>query len=272
MESSAILEAEGVSRTFRVSRGPHVGVVRALRGVSLRVAKGEVVGIVGESGSGKSTLLRVLASLTPPDAGEIRFDGLPLGALGPAGIRKRFRPRVRMLFQDSAASLNPGRRVGSILEQALALNPGGSERDTKELLELVGLDLGFLDRWPGQLSGGEQRRVAMARALATGPEVLLADEPFAGLDIVVQQQVVDELLQLHRDLGLALVIVSHDLGVVQGLATRIAIMKDGEVVEEADARAFAAEEVDDPYSRALLEARPDLISEAGGGTDQKQKA
>ena len=255
-----LLAAEGITRTFRVRRGRRTTEVHALTDVTLSVSREEILGVVGESGSGKSTLLRILGALARPDTGRVRLGEEEVQGLPEAELRARFRPRVRMLFQDSGASLNPGRRVGSILEQARSMSPDGEEVPAAaQLLELVGLEEAFLPRWPGQLSGGEKRRVAMARALATSPEVLLADEPFAGLDVVVQRQVVEELETLQRTLGLALIIVSHDLRVVQGLAHRIAVMREGRVVEEASADAFAAGDVRDPYSQALLAARPKSI-------------
>ncbi|TVR65652.1 MAG: ABC transporter ATP-binding protein [Gemmatimonadales bacterium] len=256
MTPPPILEGRRLHVTFhsRSGMGRASGPVKALRGVDVRIEPGELVGIVGESGSGKSTLLRALTHLAPVDSGEVLLDGVSTWGWDRDRMRAVFRPSIRMLFQDSGSTLNPGRRVGSILAQAAALAPDGRAGEPGTLLEAVGLSAAFLHRWPRQLSGGEKRRVAMARALATRPRVLLADEPFAGLDVVIQQRVVDELMEIHERLGLAMLVVSHDLSVIRGLAERIMVMKDGVVVESMKAEDFVVERLTHPYSRTLVEA------------------
>ncbi len=256
MTAAPILEGRNLTVTFRPrGRGQRgESTVHALKGVDVLIGPGEVVGVVGESGSGKSTLLRALTHLAPLEDGEVLLDGESTRGWDRDRLRSRFRPSIRMLFQDSGGTLNPGRRVGSILTQAAAMAPDGGGDPPETLLEMVGLSTGFVDRWPKQLSGGEKRRVAMARALATRPRVLLADEPFAGLDVVVQQRVVAELLEIHARLGLALLVVSHDLSVIRSLAERIMVMKDGEVVESTDVEDFQVHRLTHPYSKSLVEA------------------
>lgn len=256
MTAAPILEGRDLTVTFRPQGWGRreKGAVHALKGVDVLIRPGDVVGVVGESGSGKSTLLRALTHLAPLEQGEVLLDGEATGTWDTDRLRTRFRPSVRMLFQDSGGTLNPGRRVGSILTQAAAMARDGRVDPPEALLEMVGLSAGFVDRWPKQLSGGEKRRVAMARALATRPRVLLADEPFAGLDVVVQQRVVAELLEIHTRLGLALLVVSHDLSVIRSLAKRIMIMKDGVVVESTDVQDFQVHLLTHPYSKSLVEA------------------
>ncbi|MDQ7851048.1 MAG: ABC transporter ATP-binding protein [Armatimonadota bacterium] len=233
--------------------------VRAVEEVTIGVRAGETVALVGESGSGKTTTGRLLLGLEPPTAGQVVFRGLPLGALaGPA--RQAFRRAVQPVFQDSTASLNPRKTVAHTVGLGLAaagVSPADRRRELMRLLEEVGLEpaAAFLDRFPHQLSGGQRQRVNIARALATSPEVIVADEPVSALDLSVRAQILLLLLRLQRERRLAYLFISHDLAVVRSIAHRAAVMYLGRIVEEGP-----TEEVfrrpSHPYTEALISATP----------------
>jgi len=230
------------------------GSKHAVRGVSLGVRPGETLGVVGESGSGKSSLGRALVGLERWQAGAVLFDGAELTHRMPRAVRLD----LQMVFQDPASALNPRRRLGRAVAEAAAARTGRLP-DRDELAGLfahVGLDVSFLDRYPGQASGGQLQRVVLARALAVRPRVLVADEPVSALDVSVQAQVLNLLCDLRDELNLSIVFISHDIAVVRHMSDRIAVMYQGEVVESGDAEDVVAEPQHE-YTRKLLTAVPD---------------
>ncbi|MGE0223641.1 MAG: ABC transporter ATP-binding protein [Acetobacteraceae bacterium] len=234
--------------------------VQAVTEVSLSVARGETLGLVGESGSGKSTIGRMVLGLLPPSSGQVHFDGIALDAAGPAQ-RRQLRRRMQIVFQDPHSSLDPRRTIGAQIADGLsihALVPAGERRPRVEaLLAQVGLPGDHADRYPHEFSGGQRQRVGIARALATGPEFVVADEPVSALDVSVQAQVLSLLADLRDRLGLALLFISHDLAVVRSLCDRVAVLYLGRVMEEGPVRAVF-EAPRHPYTRALLSAVPSL--------------
>ncbi len=253
--TAPVLEARGVSVVFRGRRRGLTGPparIRAVEDVTLAVRGGETLALVGESGSGKTTLGRTLAHLQTATSGEVRLDGAPAD---PALLRRR----VQVIFQDPFSALNPRLTVRRLLEEPLIVHrlgtPGERTRRVEELLDLVGLPRSHQERYPHEFSGGQRQRIAVARALAIGPEILLADEPLSALDVSIQAQIVNLLGELKAALGLTLVLISHDLSVVGHVADRVAVMHLGRVVETgAVAQVFAQPR--HPYTRALLAAAP----------------
>ena len=250
---SALLSARSVTRDFTVSRGLFKGkrTLHAVNGIDLDVVKGEVLGIVGESGCGKSTLARILLGLLPPTSGTVALDGRNIRELG----RREMARRVQPVFQDPYSSLNPRRTVASIVALPLAVHGIGSSserrRSALEMLDRVGLPARFADRYPRELSGGQRQRVAIARALVMRPEIVVCDEPTSALDVSVQSQILNLLLDLQRELGLTYVFISHNLAVVEHIATRVAVMYLGQVVELSETAGLFADPRH-PYTRALL--------------------
>jgi len=228
--------------------------------VTFSIAEREVVGLVGESGCGKSTLGRIVVNAIPATTGEVRFRGAPLAALDPAARRETAR-QIQMIFQDPMASLNPRMRIGEIVGEAPRVHGIVHKRETAayvdKLLAQVGLDPSFRDRYPHQLSGGQRARVGIARALAMRPAFLVCDEPVAALDVSIQAQVLNLLMRLRAELGLACLFISHNLGVVEHIADRVVILYLGRVVEIApNAELFRAP--NHPYTQALLANAPRL--------------
>ncbi|MDO9711595.1 ABC transporter ATP-binding protein [Paracraurococcus lichenis] len=258
--TGALVEATGLSRSFGGGGLLRRPGVQALRGVDIAVARGEAVGVVGESGSGKSTLGRLLLGLLPPSAGTVRFDGQDLQSASRAEWR-RLRRRMQIVFQDPFGSLDPRRRVGAQILDGIAIHgllPAAKRaRRLEELLRQVGLDPAQAGRFPHEFSGGQRQRIGIARALATGPEFLVADEPVSALDVSIQAQVMALLAELRRQLGLALLFISHDLPVVRQLCDRVAVLYLGRVMEEGPAELLFRAPAH-PYTRALLSATPRL--------------
>jgi peptide/nickel transport system ATP-binding protein len=225
--------------------------VRAVRGVSLTVGKGESYGIVGESGSGKSTVLRALVGLAPVTGGRLLLDGVALTGRRSAAFYRR----VQMVFQDPYASLHPRHTVDRVLSEPLAIH-GFDDRERRigRALEDVGLGASFRFRYPHQLSGGQRQRVAIARALILEPEVLLLDEPTSALDASIQAEVLNLLDGIRAERGLTYVLVSHDLAVVAHMCERLMVMQHGQAVEELTRESLRARKATKEYTRALLTA------------------
>ncbi len=250
---SALIEAVGLTRTFEVSNGIFQAkrLLHAVNGVDLSVARGDVLGIVGESGCGKSTLARMLLGLVPPTQGAVRIDGIALERMD---RRERAR-RVQPVFQDPYSSLNPRRTIQSIVEFPLAVHGIGTSAQRRdraiEMLARVGLPDRLAGQSAGQLSGGQRQRVAIARALVMNPEVVVCDEPTSALDVSVQAQILNLLMDLRREFNLTYVFISHNLAVVEHIATQVAVMYLGRIVEFNDAQALFATPRH-PYTQALL--------------------
>ena len=241
--------------------------VQAVAGVSFAVHRGQTLGLVGESGCGKSTTGRAVLQLLKPSAGSVAFDGLPIhewwvrrgGRWAWDSRLHGLRQRMQMVFQDPFASLNPRMTVEAILSEPLrnfGLTAGRERRDrVQQLMETVGLDPRFIRRYPHEFSGGQRQRIGIARALALGPELLVADEPISALDVSIQAQILNLLGRLREELGLTMIFIAHDLAAVRHVSDRIAVMYLGRIVEEADARQLVAAPRH-PYTQALISAVP----------------
>jgi oligopeptide transport system ATP-binding protein len=265
-----LLEARALKVWFPRSRGFLKGHdwVRAVDGISLGVSAGETLAVVGESGCGKTTLGRALSLLQRPTAGTVAFADAELTRLATGKLRAA-RRHLQMIFQDPYASLDPRQRVGAIIGEPLRIAGVGAaarKRRVAELLEVVGLGAEMATRLPREFSGGQRQRIGIARALAAEPRLIICDEPLSALDVSIQAQIVNLLLQLQQRLGLAYVFISHDLAVVRQIATRVAVMYLGTVVELAEAASlFAAPR--HPYTVALLSSAPTL-ARRGGAADR----
>jgi oligopeptide/dipeptide ABC transporter ATP-binding protein len=260
VRSDVVLEARQLSVTFRVpSRGlSHARQLRAVDGVDLKLMRGETLALVGESGSGKSTLGRALLRIYAPTRGHVLFEGKDIASLKGDELAD-FRRHVQMVFQDPYASLNPRLKVGDIIAEPLSAHGLGSKGERRarvaQLLGQVGMRAWDADRFPHAFSGGQRQRIAIARALALSPSVVVADEPVSALDISVQAQVINLLLDLQRELDLTLLFIAHDLAVVRHVATTVAVMYLGRIVELGHRdRIFGSPS--HPYTQALLAAVP----------------
>ncbi|HMB53155.1 MAG TPA: ABC transporter ATP-binding protein [Thermoanaerobaculia bacterium] len=257
---SALLEVRGLVKEYALGGGlfGRGRKLRAVAGVDLDVARGECLALVGESGCGKTTLARCALRLEEPTAGRVRFAGRDLLALGRRDLR-RWRRHFQMVFQDPYASLNPRLTVGRAVAEPLVVHDLGGRAERRrrvaELLELVGLPADAAGRYPHELSGGQRQRVGIARALAAGPELLVADEPVSALDVSVRAQIVNLLADLQRRFELALVFIAHDLPLVEHVADRVAVMYLGRIVELAPVRSLFTRP-QHPYTVGLLAAVP----------------
>ncbi len=230
--------------------------IHALRGVSVSVSSSRSLGIAGESGSGKSTLGRLLVGMNQPDSGSVSIDGRSLTSLPRRGAGSLPR-RIQMIFQDPGSSLNPRMTVHDTIAEALRVNQISvvSGEETRRLLQIVGLDSDAGRKFPFQFSGGQKQRIAIARALASRPDVLICDEPTSALDVSVQAAILDLLRSLRLETGLALAVITHNLDVVHYLCDDVAIVRNGEVVEFGSTERVFAQPTD-PYTRKLLDAVP----------------
>ena len=256
-----LVEIRDLKVHFPIHRGllrRQTGAVRAVDGISLDIFRGETLGLVGESGCGKSTTGLAMLRLLDITAGEIRFDGRDVASLSQRELRAA-RRNMQMVFQDPYSSLNPRMTIGSIIVEPLNVHRVGTPVERRErvyeLMRLVGLNPSFINRYPHEFSGGQRQRVGLARALATNPALIVADEPISALDVSIQAQVVNLMADLKERLGLTYVMVSHDLSMVRYISDRVAVMYLGRIVEigERD-RVFDAPA--HPYTQALLSAIP----------------
>jgi peptide/nickel transport system ATP-binding protein len=272
--TTPLIEARNVGKQYRIGGvlGGRPLTLRALDGVSLAVMPGETLGLVGESGCGKSTLGRCLLRLTDVSSGRILFEGQDITECRDHAMRP-LRPRMQMVFQDSYASLNPRRRVGDLLAEPMRVhrNPDGTPhshqqiaRRLEELLSLTGLPPRALDRYPHEFSGGQRQRINIARALALSPRLIVADEPVSALDVSIQAQIINLFADLRERLGLTYIFIAHDLSVVRQIASRVAVMYLGAIVElgETDAVLYCPSH---PYTAALISAIPEPVVRSGSG-------
>ena len=262
--TAPLLEARGLARHYSVSRGPFKakGLVRALDGVSFSVREGETLAIVGESGCGKSTLARQVTMIERPTSGELRLHGEDVAHADRATL-KRLRPQVQMVFQNPYASLNPRKQVVTLLDEPLAINTDLSataRRDAaRAMMARVGLRPEHERRYPHMFSGGQRQRIAVARALMLEPRLLVADEPVSALDVSIQAQVLNLLMDLQQDMGIAYLFISHNLQVVRHIAETVAVLYLGKIVESGP-KALVFRRPAHPYTRALLASTPSLRS------------
>ncbi|GAA1395134.1 dipeptide ABC transporter ATP-binding protein [Kitasatospora putterlickiae] len=258
-----ILEVKDLVKHYPLTQGivfkKQVGAVRAVDGVSFELGKGETLGIVGESGCGKSTLAKVLMNLEKATAGQVRFKGEDITRLSGAGL-KAVRRNIQMVFQDPYTSLNPRMTVGDIIGEPFEIHPevapkGDRRKAVQDLLDVVGLNPEYINRYPHQFSGGQRQRIGIARGLALKPEIIICDEPVSALDVSVQAQVINLLEQLQNDFQLSYMFIAHDLSIVRHISDRVGVMYLGKLVEIGTEDEIYSHPTH-PYTQALLSAVP----------------
>jgi oligopeptide transport system ATP-binding protein len=260
--NGALLQVRDLRKEFPVKSGFLIErvthTVNAVDGISFEIAEGRTLGLVGESGSGKSTTGYCILQLLKPTAGSIRFQDKELTTLGREEIR-RMRREMQIVFQDPYSSLDPRMTVGDIVAEPLDVHGVGTRRTrrarVRELLDVVGFNPDYVNRYPHEFSGGQRQRVGVARALALNPSLIVCDEPVSALDVSIQAQILNLLKDLQRDFGLTYLFISHDLAVVRSMSDDIAVMKDGQIVETGPAD-DVYERPKNEYTRALLTAVP----------------
>jgi oligopeptide transport system ATP-binding protein len=259
---TALLEVRDLVKRFPVKRGLFVertvDWVEAVAGVSFDIAAGETLGLVGESGSGKSTTGFCVLQLMRPTSGSVRFEGRELTELSGEELR-RVRRNAQIVFQDPYSSLDPRMTVGNIVAEPLVVHSVGTRRDrrtrVRELLDVVGFDPTYVNRYPHEFSGGQRQRIGIARALALSPRLIVCDEPVSALDVSIQAQIINLLKDLQREFNLAYLFIAHDLAVVRSVSDRIAVMHRGHIVETGPANEVYERPKED-YTKALLAAVP----------------
>jgi ABC-type glutathione transport system ATPase component len=268
----SLLTLSGVSKNFGGGQFWSRATARAVKDVSLSLEQNQTLGVVGESGSGKSTLLRLILRLLPLSGGEIRFHGQDVQALSGRALLQ-FRREVQPIFQDPASSFNPRQRIGQILSAPLEVHGPRNRRQRESLvaetLVSMGLPEDFMRRYPHQLSGGQKQRVAIARAVILKPALILADEPTSALDVSVQAQILNLFRETKRNFGLTTIFVSHNLAVIRYLSDVVAVMRQGEIVEQGPSEAVFSDP-QHPYTRALLDAAPSPRPRRDAGTTEDQ--
>ncbi len=261
-QNNVLLQVKDLKMYFPITQGiiiqRHVGDIKAVDGISFDIYRGETLGLVGESGCGKSTTGRAILQLYKPTAGQVLFEGEDITNVKGEHLRK-MRRRMQMIFQDPYASLNPRMTVGNIVAEPLEvhniLKRGERRERVKELLEVVGLNPYFINRYPHEFSGGQRQRIGVARALALNPDFIVCDEPISALDVSIQAQVINMLEDLQAEFGLTYLFIAHDLSVVRHISDRIAVMYLGKLVELADRYTLYNNPLH-PYTQALLSAVP----------------
>jgi oligopeptide/dipeptide ABC transporter ATP-binding protein len=256
-----ILDVNGLRKHFPVRRGilqRTVGTVRAVDDVSFQLARGETLGLVGESGCGKTTIARTVLQLSKPTAGHVVFEGRRLDGLSARDLRK-IRPKMQMIFQDPYSSLNPRMNVGRLIGEPLLEHTTSSKAERKdriaELMSIVGLDPGFVSRYPHEFSGGQQQRIGIARALALNPDLIICDEPTSALDVSIQAQIVNLLEDIQDRFELTFLFISHDLGMIRHMCDRVAVMYLGRIAEMGSGDDIYRR-AQHPYTKALLSSVP----------------
>ena len=263
-----VVVAQNLQQTYKIKRGMFAAPdqLRAVGGVSFSEQSGKTLAVVGESGCGKSTLARMVALIEKPTAGELRLGEID-AVNAPDGARQQLRQSVQMVFQNPYGSLNPRKKIGNILEAPLAINTTLTKAQRTEqgraMMARVGLRPEHYERYPHMFSGGQRQRIAIARALMLQPKLLVADEPVSALDVSIQAQVLNLLLDLQEEMGLAYLFISHDLGVVRHIAHDVLVMYLGHAVEQGEKNViFSAPR--HPYTQALLGSTPGLVGSAPG--------
>jgi len=263
LDKAALLRVDRLTKYFPIRRGffsRTVGHVKAVDGVSFEVRRGETLGLVGESGCGKTTLARVILRLIEATSGSVDFDGTPVFDLNKHDMR-RLRRRMQIIFQDPYGSLNPRLTVGSMISEAIRIHKlatGEAVREkVVELLDRVGIPGEYMNRYPHEFSGGQRQRIGIARALAVSPDLIIADEPVSALDVSIQAQIINLLKDLQVELGLTYLFIAHDLGVVEYISDRVAVMYLGKIVELTESGRLYGN-AKHPYTQALLSAIPSL--------------
>ena len=263
-ESDYILEVKNLKKVYYNKSSSILGKAKAntaIKDVSFNIKKGEIFGIVGESGCGKSTLARAIVGLTKDIEGQIILNGEEIKDGKKISTGKNISEEVQIVFQDPLSSLNPKKKIGWILEEPLRIHKVGNKekriKRVNEMLELIGLDINYRERYPNELSGGQRQRISIGSALMLNPQLIIADEPVSALDVSVQAQILNLMQDLQQKLNFSYLFISHDLNVVYYMCQRVGVMCDGEIVELASVEEIYDKPVHE-YTKSLLSAIPDM--------------